>query len=345
MKILELNSRSRTIFQQVVEAYLESGDPVGSRTVSKLSRINLSPASIRNVMADLEEAGLLYAPHTSAGRMPTHLGLRLFVDGLLEFGDLSEAERLEIESRCNGSDKSVESMLTEATRLLSGLSHCASIIMVPKIDAALKHMEFVQLAPGRGLVVLVFEDGAVENRLVELPIGILPSTLVQAGNYMNARMQNRTLAESTDQVRMELQNHQADLDDLAAGLVEKGLASWAEICGGMDTLIVRGRANLLDDPSAIDSLERIRQLFDDLETKRGIVRLLESASEGEGVKIFIGAENKLFSLSGSSVIAAPYSNEAGQIIGALGVIGPTRLNYARIVPMVDYTARVISRLL
>lgn len=348
MNIQELNSRSRDIFQYIVESYLDTGAPVGSRTLSRLPEIDLSPASVRNVMADLEDSGLLFAPHTSAGRIPTEQGLRLFVDGLLEIGDLASSEREEIESRCAGSDQSLESLLSEATEMLSGLSRCASLVMAPKANAPLKQVEFVGLAPGRALVVLVFENGAVENRVLELPPDLPQSALVQATNYLNARAVGRTLSSMLQSLSAELSAAQTELDALSASVVESGLAVWSgdtDDPTDRDVLIVRGRGNLLDDDLAVENLEKIRQLFDAMESKKELLHLLESTRDGEGVRIFIGAENNLFSLSGSSLIVSPYMNGANEIVGAVGIIGPTRLNYARIIPMVDYTAKVIGRII
>ena len=345
MNLAELNERSRTIFRQIVETYLETGQPVGSRTVSRLGDTSLSPASIRNVMADLEDVGLLDSPHTSAGRVPTHLGLRLFVDGLLETGDLTSEERADIESKCAAEGARLEDVLERATTMLSGLSHCAGVVMAPTINAPLKHVEFVKLEEARALVVAVTEDGAVENRLIDLPTGLPPSALMQAANYLNARLAGRTFDQATELIAGELRSRQAELDQLTRKVVEAGVAELAGQDAGRETLIVRGRANLIDDLAAIEDLERIRMLFDDLEQKRDLVKLLDLARAGEGVKIFIGAENSLFSLSGSSVIASPYVNGANQLVGVIGVIGPTRINYARIIPMVDYTAKVIGQLL
>ncbi|WP_281299962.1 MULTISPECIES: heat-inducible transcriptional repressor HrcA [unclassified Iodidimonas] len=343
MQIETLNDRSRVIFRMIVESYLDNGDPVGSRTLSRHPGVDLSAASIRNVMADLEETGLIYAPHVSAGRIPTELGLRLFVDGLLEIGNLTEEERANIDIRCAGQGRRREDVLEDATNLLSGLCQCASLVMVPKTNAPLKHLEFVPLSAEKALVVVVSEDGVVENRVIDLPPGLPPSSLVQASNYLNSRFKNRTFEEARAIIARELSEQKAELDGLTSKLVEQGLATWT----GDDkpSLIVRGRGNLLEDVRAIEDLERIRRLFDDLETKLDLTRLLEKARDAEGVKIFIGSENNLFSLSGSSLVVSPYMKGDNKIIGMIGVIGPTRINYARIIPMVDYTAKVIGRIL
>jgi heat-inducible transcriptional repressor len=342
--ISELNERSREIFRLIVDGYVATGEPIGSRTLSRLLGQHLSPATIRNVMADLEEAGLLYSPHTSAGRLPTEAGLRLFVHGLLELGNLAEDERHNIEILCAARGKSLAQALEEATAALSGLSHCAGVVVVPKQERPLKHIEFVHLGPGRALVVMVTEDGMVENRVIEVPLGLPPSTLIAAGNFLNARLIGRTIEEARAEVDAEIGSHKAQLDELTSRVVATGLASWA---GGDNesALIVRGQANLLEDVTALADLERLRALFEMLETKETVLRLLDASKKAEGVQIFIGAESHLFGVAGCSLIIAPYQNSREQIVGAIGVIGPTRINYARIIPMVDYTAKMIGRLI
>jgi heat-inducible transcriptional repressor len=345
--LAQLNERSREIFRQVVESYLATGEPVGSRNLSRILPMTLSPASVRNVMSDLEQLGLVYAPHTSAGRLPTELGLRFFVDALMQIGDLTEQDRKAIEAQvaASGQPKSVEAVLTEASGLLSGLSRAAGVVLTAKANPRLKHVEFVQLEPARALVILVGEDGQVENRVLNLPAGLPASALIEAGNFVNARIRGRTLDELKSEIETKLKEGKAELDALTQKIVAAGLASWSGGESDERKLIVRGQAHLLDDLRALADLERVRLLFDDLETRREVIDLLGRAEQAEGVRVFIGSENKLFSLSGSSTIVAPYHDASGQIVGVLGVIGPTRLNYARIVPMVDYTAKVVSRLL
>jgi heat-inducible transcriptional repressor len=344
--IAELNERSREIFRHIVESYLATGEPVGSRNIARILPMTLSPASVRNVMADLEHAGLVYAPHTSAGRLPTELGLRFFVDALLEIGDLAAEERGRIEAlvKAAATGHTLESALAEASALLSGLSRGAGVVVTTKQNARLKHVEFVRLDPTRSLVVLVADDGSVENRLLDLPAGLPPSALTEASNFLNAHIRGKTLGEIRQEIEARHAEMERQLDALTAGLVEAGLATTAGSAEGRH-LIVRGQANLLEDLKAAEDLERIRLLFADLETQTDVIDLLTRAERGEGVRIFIGSENKLFSMSGSSMIAAPFRDASQTIVGVLGVIGPTRLNYARIVPMVDYTARVISRIL
>jgi heat-inducible transcriptional repressor len=344
-----LDRRSRDIFKRIVDQYLETGEPIGSRNISRLLPTTLSPASVRNVMADLEQLGLVYAPHTSAGRLPTEFGLRFFVDALLEIGDLSVDERRQIEARVKATTpgRTVENLLAEASQALSGLSRGAGVVLANKTDIRLKHIEFVRLEPTRALVVLVGEDGAVENRIVDLDAGTTPSSLIEAGNYLNTHLRGRSLSEAKAEIEKRQAALRLELDKRSEALVQAGIASWGAAGGGgrPETLIVRGRANLLDDVTAVEDLERIRLLFDDLETQRELIRLLGNAETGEGVRIFIGSENQLFSLSGSSLVVSPYRDSEQRIVGVLGVIGPTRLNYARIVPMVDYTAKVVGRLL
>jgi heat-inducible transcriptional repressor len=337
-----LTERPREVFRHLVEAFLASGEPVGSRTLSQRLPLALSPASIRNVMSDLEAMGLLYAPHTSAGRVPTEKGLRLFVDGLLEIGELAPDERMAIEARMSGSGRQIEDVLTQATQSLAGLSRCAGLMVTAKQDAALKHVEFVSVAPGKALVIMVSEDGQVENRIIETPPGLPVSALWEASNYLGARLRGRTLDTARAEILTELDGEKLELDALTAKLVAEGLATLA---GPEKVLIVRGTSHLLDSVAAQADIERIRTLFDDIERKADLIRLLELAREGDGVRIFIGSENRLFSLSGSSIVAAPYANAKGKIVGVIGVLGPTRLNYGRIIPMVDHTAKVIGRLL
>ncbi|WP_395666667.1 heat-inducible transcriptional repressor HrcA [Methylocella sp.] len=345
--LARLNERSRDIFRHIVDSYLASGEAVGSRQVSRLLPTPLSPASVRNVMQDLEEIGLIYAPHTSAGRLPTELGLRFFVDAMLELGDVGPDEREQIEAqvRARPHDGSLESALGDAMSLLSGLTRGAGVVATMKEDLRLKQIEFVRIEPERALAVLVAEDGSVENRILRIPSLLPTSALIEAGNFLNARIKGRTLPDVRFEIEASHAAAEQELGELTARLIDAGLASWADSAGGGPQLIVRGQANLLQDLTAIEDLERIRLLFADLETKKDVIDLLSRAEGGEGVRIFIGSENKLFSLSGSSMIAAPFHDERQRIVGVLGVIGPTRLNYARIVPMVDYTSKVVSRML
>lgn len=345
--LAQVNERAREVFRRIVESYLATGEPVGSRNISRILPMTLSPASVRNVMSDLEQLGLIYAPHTSAGRLPTELGLRFFVDALMQVGDLTETDRHSIEAQvaASGEAKSLESVLTEASKLLSGLTRAAGVVLTAKSNVRLKHIEFVRLEPERALVVLVSEDGQVENRVLPVPAGLPTSALTEATNFLNARIRGRTLGDAKSELEVAIETGKAALDELTQKIISAGLASWSGGESEDRRLIVRGHANLLDDLKALEDLERVRLLFDDLETKRGVIDLLGRAEQADGVRIFIGSENKLFSLSGSSTIMAPYRDGAGRIVGVIGVIGPTRLNYARVIPMVDYTAKVVSKIL
>lgn len=342
----QLNERSREIFKRIVETYLATGEPVGSRNLSRVLPMTLSPASVRNVMSDLESLGLIYAPHTSAGRLPTQTGLRLFIDGLLEIGDITEEERNQIEGHLAGSNRrrAFEDFFAEAGEMLSGLSRCAGVVLVDKQSKRLKQVEFVNLGQGKALAVLVSEDGDVENRIVHLPEGLPLSSLNEASNYINARIGGLTLMEARTRIEKEIEQRRAQLDELTARVVTEGLATWSGSGGDRKSLIVCGRAHLLEDVRAMEDLERIRLLFEDLDAKKDLIQLLGLAEGAEGVRIFIGSENKLFSLSGSALIVSPFEDSEQKIVGVLGVIGPTRLNYARIIPMVDYTARLLGRL-
>lgn len=348
--IKEIGQRNREILRLVVETYMATGEPVGSRLLSKKLDHKLSPASIRNTMADLEDAGLLFAPHTSAGRLPTESGLRLFVDGLLQVGDLTRDERSAIENCCAASGRGFQEVLTEATAALSGLSGHAGLVVAPKVDAPLRQVEFLPVGPGQALVVLVTENGQVENRMIEMPLGMSPSALAEAGQFLSRRLKGRTIGLAREEVLSELTVRRAELDQLTSKVVEAGLAVWggepaaaSRNPGG--TLIVRGSANLLDDVAAMADLERIRSLMEELENTEEMLRLIDLTHGSEGVRIFIGSENTLFRQAGCSLIVAPLQNQQQRIVGAIGVIGPTRMNYARLVPMVDFTAQVVGRLL
>ena len=341
----ELNDRSREVFRRVVEEYIETGDPIGSRTLSRQISEGISAATIRNVMQDLELLGLLDSPHTSAGRMPTELGLRLFVDGLMEIGDIDNAERSEIESSMSGVDSDISNTLDRAGEVLSGLTQTASIVFTPKRDATrIKHVEFVTLSTSQALAVLVTTDGQVENRIFTPPKGMTPSSMREAANFLNAVLEGKSLDEMRDIIGTQIKQRRSELDDITQELLKAGTAEWLTQGDKAERLIVRGRSQLLTNDASDDELERVRQLFDDLEQKEGISQLLDLAEDAEGVRIFIGSENKLFSLSGSSLVVSPYMNAERKIIGAVGVIGPTRLNYGRVVPIVDFTAQLVSKM-
>ena len=342
----ELNERSREVFRRLVEAYLTTGEPVGSLSLTRSLSQKVSPATVRNVMQDLEFMGLLGSPHVSSGRVPTETGLRMFVDGLLEVSDLTQNDRAAIDATVTSNEANVATLMSRVGAALSAMTAGASLVLTPKhAEAPIRHIEFVSLAPDRALAVLVFADGHVENRLFHPPPGQTPSSMREAGNFLNAVAEGKTLSELRVSIEHEIVRHRAELDTLAQALVESGMALWAGEGGGHERLIVRGRSNLIAAGAAGADIERVRSLFDDLERKRDIADFLELAEDGDGVRIFIGSENKLFSLSGSSLVVSPYMNADRKIIGAVGVIGPTRLNYGRIVPIVDYTAQLVGRLI
>ncbi|WP_072506088.1 heat-inducible transcriptional repressor HrcA [Phaeobacter porticola] len=341
----DMNERSRDVFRAVVESYLENGDPVGSRTLTRTLNEKVSAATVRNVMQDLEHLGLLNSPHTSAGRVPTQVGLRMFVDGLLEVGDLSNQDRQKIDETMGGNSSGMAGMLDRVGSALSGVTQGASLVLTPKHEAEIRHIEFVTLGHDRALVVLVFSDGHVENRLFTPPPGQTPSSMREAANFLNALIEGRTLGDMRGAIQDEIEARQQQIDVLAREMIESGLAAWENDDSDSARLIVRGRANLLSESGPAEELDLIKNLFDDLERKRDIEEFLQLTEDGEGVRIFIGSENKLFSLSGSSLVVSPYMNADRKIIGAVGVIGPTRLNYGRIVPIVDYTAQLVGKLL
>ena len=343
--LAEMNDRSREVFRRVVESYLQSGDPVGSRTLTRTMNEKLSAATIRNVMQDLEYLGLLGSPHISAGRIPTQTGLRLFVDGLLEVATVDVTDREALDATLKTPDSDVGTLLDRVGSALSGITRGASLVLAPKREAAIKHIEFVSLATDRALVVLVFSDGHVENRVFTPPLGQTPASMREAANFMNGLADGMTLSDLRGKIGHEILARRQEIDGLAREMVESGLALWENEGERTERLIVRGSANLLSADGPAEDLDRIRHLFDDLERKRDIAEFLELTEQGEGVRIFIGSENKLFSLSGSSLVVSPYMNADRKIIGAVGVIGPTRLNYGRIVPIVDYTAQLVGRLL
>jgi heat-inducible transcriptional repressor len=342
LDLTDLNERARDVFRQLVDQYVSTGEPVGSRTLSKLAALNLSPASIRNVMQDLEEMGLLASPHTSAGRLPTDLGLRLFVDGIMQIGELGmdEKARIDAELSQKGSEQDV---LAQATQMLSGLSSCAGLVVAPKQSVPIRQVDFVPLSPRRVLAILVGQDGSVENRALDLPAELPPAAMIQAANYINTRLSGLTIEQARAKLLEELRTNRTELDGLAAAVAEQGLGVWAQETTDRSIFIVRGQGKLLENSAAREDIERVRRLLDDIEAKEELVKVLDLAKAGEGMRIFIGSENKLFSLSGSSVIAAPYRNGDNKVVGVIGVIGPTRLNYARVVPMVEYTAKILGK--
>lgn len=348
--LTDLDERARRVFADIVNAYLETGQPIGSKTLSLSNEQQLSPATIRNTMADLARSGLLSASHSSAGRIPTQMGLRMFVDGFLQIGDVSQRERKQLESQMAAEGKSQDKIFEQASSLLSGLAGGAGLVLTPSpvgsAEDAVKHVDFVNVDENRVLVIIVYAGGQVENRIMVRPSGLPPASLERAGQFLSMRLKGRRLSDTRTDILAEIKSGEAEIDKSAAGLIEKGLATWSNSSPGRRrSLIVRGQSHLLENLEMQADLERIRQLFDDLERKEDLIALLDQAETADGVKIFIGSENPLFSLSDSSVVIAPYRNSEKTIIGAIGVIGPTRINYARIIPMVDYTAQIVGRML
>lgn len=342
--IPELNMRSEAVLRYVIDAYMASGEPVGSRTIAQNIGLSLSAATIRNVMADLENAGLLCAPHVSAGRLPTARGLRLYVDGLMEIGDITHEERAEIDLRCKHAGHSMDSLLDEATTLLSGLSSAAGLVVAPKTDKPLRQIQFVRIDPRRILAILVMGDGLVENRMIEVTPDLPDSALTAAANYLNDRLAGRTLHEAQTVILREIEDNRARIDALTADLVRRGIALTPPD-GSAGHIVVRGQARLLEDVKALEDLEKARRLLAALEDQQTVARLLDAARSGEGVQIFIGTENSMFEHSGWSMVLSPYKSPENRIIGAIGVIGPVRLNYSRVIPLLDYTAKVVEHML
>ena len=341
----DLNDRSREVFRKVVEGYLESGEPVGSRTLTRTLSEQISAATVRNVMQDLEYLGLLNSPHISAGRVPTQLGLRMFVDGFLEVDRLGEGDKQKLDETLSSNSEDVSQTLNKISTALSAITHGASLVLTPKHDTALKHIEFVSLSPEKALVVMVYSDGHVENRIFTPPIGQTPSSMREAANFLNSIIEGRTISEVSGHIQNEIKSRRQELNSLAQQMVKSGLALWENEGERGERLIVRGRANLIEGDVEQDDLDRVKSLFEELERKRDIADFLNLTEKGDGVRIFIGSENKLFSLSGSSLVVSPYMNAERKIIGAVGVIGPTRLNYGRIVPIVDYTAQLVGKMI
>jgi heat-inducible transcriptional repressor len=339
-----LNARSLEILRHIVEAYVETGEPIGSLTVAHRLDMSLSSATIRNIMARLEEMGLLYSPHTSAGRLPTEAGLRFFVQGFLETRELSLEEKRKIEGQCSTQGLDINSLLNQASTILSGLSSCAGIVIAPKDEAILKHIEFIPLDPGKALVIMVSKEGTVENRIIEIPVGIPPSSLIEAGNYLNAHLAGKTLEEAKNRITHELSSHRAHLDEVAEHIVKAGLGVWSGSTKD-PSLIIQGQSNLLKKVEHMEDLNAIKSIFSLLDRKEVLINLLDGVMKGDGIQIFIGAENEWFQHVGCSLVLSPYENSSGKIVGAIGIIGPTRINYGHIIPVVDYTAKIVSRLI
>lgn len=341
-----LNERAQNILREIIDAYMETGEPVGSRTLARSLENSISAATIRNVMADLESIGLLYAPHTSAGRLPTQQGLRLYVDGLMEVGHLSREEQQRIDNQFGPEhgDLNLANVLERTSATLSGLSSCAGLVVAPKTDKALKHIQFIKLEGRRLLIIMVAQDGSVENRVMETEDDIPDFALNAATNYLNSKIQGKNLTSLRQETFEDIERQRAQLDNITAALVKKGLAL-PPSAANEGHIIVRGQSHLLQDVKALEDLEHARNLLAKLEENRAIMSLLEETQDAEGVQIYIGSENRIFESSGWSMVLSPYRSEDRKIVGAIGVIGPTRLNYSRIIPLVDYTSKIMEKLI
>ena len=311
-KILDMDERSRKIFKLIVDDFLKDGKPIGSRKLSIKMGEKLSPASVRNV------------------------------DGLLQVKKISSSESNEIKNNINTNSVNLDQMCSEAGSLLSGLLDCAGIVLAPKLDGFLKHIEFVPMSKDRALVILITEDGIIENRIIKIPKGLPSSLLIETTNYLNSVIKGRTLIESKKIINEEIQNDKLSIDKVAEKLINEGIACWDD-ASKKNKLIVTGTSKLLDDVSAIEQLEDARVLIEKLENKRNLIGILDETQQAEGLQIYIGSENNLFGFTGCSTIISPFRNKDKEIIGAIGVIDPMRINYAKIIPVVDYTAKLIGK--
>ena len=339
---LELTDRTKQIFKTVVESYLETGSPSGSETVLKKAGLDISSASVRNILSNLQKEGLLFSPHTSAGRVPTEKGMRFFVDGLLEFGRISKSEKENIEQLSSSKSKSYQEVLDEASRAISGLSNYAGIVIAPKYQKNLKHLEFIRLNQTQVMSILAYENGEIENRIIEDRGRFTNSQLLQTSNYLSDKFKNKNINEIKKIIEDEITNTRSSLEQISRKLVEKGIVE-IEPKINNPYIFLHGQSKLLKDEIISKDLDEIRQLFDEIENKTTFIDILENAGKAKGVQIFIGSKNFLFKHSGLSMVMAPYKNREQKIVGAIGVVGPTRLNYSKIVPLVDYTSKVIGK--
>ena len=341
---VELSHRSKQIFKSVVETYLETGSPSGSETILKKGLIDLSSSSIRSILAELQKEGFLYAPHTSSGRLPTDKGMRLFVDGLLEFGRLSKNEQENIKQQCVSKGASFQDVLEEASKLISGLSNHAGIVVAPKFQNKIKHIEFIRLNNSQVMSIIASINGQIENRIINEKGLYSDNTLKEISNYLNSKYTNKNIDEIKKNIKDDIKNSKGRLEVLSKNLVKKGILE-LEPNTENPYIFLHGQSSLLGDEIISKDLDQIRKLFDEIENKNTFVNILENTNAAKGVQIFIGSQNFLFKHSGLSMVMAPYKNKAQEIIGAIGVVGPTRLNYSRIVPLVDYTSKIIGKVL
>ena len=341
----DLDDKKKIVLNQIIDSYLIDGAPVGSKTLSNKSEEMASSSSLRNIMSQLEVMGLIYSPHVSSGRLPTEKGLRLYVDNLLAFQTIyNENDNLFLKDLNNAGQRGPKELLSEASASLSGMSSHAGIVVVPKTEKDLKHIEFVRLSKEKALVVLIDSIGSVENRIITIDEGTPDMTFEMAGNYLNSKINGQNIDELRTKINLDIKKRKNEIDSLAAGLISKGLAIWANDHSD-SSLIIHGHDKLLDDVQAIEDLEKIKSLFSTLGNQELSIQLLEDIASASGVKIFIGSENRLFEGTGCSLIIAPIQTYEQKVFGALGVIGPKRMNYSKIISMVDYTSQIVSKLL
>jgi len=334
-----LNERALILLKTLVERYITDGQPVGSRALSRYSGLDLSPASIRNVMADLEEMGFIASPHTSAGRVPTARGYRFFVDTLLTIKPLDTVEISQLEGQLHA--ESTQKLVVSASQLLSDLTHFAGVVMTPRRSAGFRHIEFLRLSDTRILLILVTPEGDVQNRILLTEKRYTPSELVEAANILNQHYAGLTFEEIRRRIREELKQLTADMTRLMTAALEAGSQAASE---SSEEVVISGEANLLDSQDLSSNMVNLRKLFELFDRRTGLLQLLEISHRAQGVQIFIGGEAGVAPLDECSVITAPYEAD-GRIVGTVGVIGPTRMAYERVIPIVDITAKLLSSLL
>jgi heat-inducible transcriptional repressor len=334
-----LNERALILLKTLVERYIAEGQPVGSRVLSRYSGLDLSPASIRNVMADLEEMGFIASPHTSAGRVPTPRGYRFFVDTLLTVKPLDTVEISQLEGQLHA--ESTQKLVVSASQLLSDLTHFAGVVVTPRRSGGFRHIEFLKLSETRVLLILVTSEGDVQNRILLTEKRYTPAELVEAANILNQNYAGLTFDEIRRRIREELKQLTADMTQLMTAALEAGSRAASE---SAEEVVISGESNLLDSQDLSSNMATLRKLFELFDRKTGLLQLLEVSSRAQGVQIFIGGESGVAPLDECSVITAPYEVD-GQVVGTVGVIGPTRMAYERIIPIVDITAKLLSSML
>jgi heat-inducible transcriptional repressor len=331
-----LSERAQLLLKTLVERYITEGQPVGSRALSKYSGLDLSPASIRNVMADLEEMGFIASPHTSAGRVPTARGYRFFVDTLLTIKPLDMIQINQLEGQLHS--ENTQKLVTSASHILSDLTRFAGVVMTPRRSSGFRHIEFIRLSEKRVLLILVTPEGDVQNRVIVTERSYSPSELIEAGNLLNQNYAGLTFEEVKKRIHEELKKLREDMTELMAAALEAGSQAVTE---SAEEVVISGESNLLGVHDLSSNMASLRRLFDLFERKTGLLQLLDISSRAQGVQIFIGGESGLVPLDECSVVTAPYEVD-GQVVGTVGVIGPTRMAYERVIPIVDITAKLLS---